>query len=452
MQVTEILTDGLKRELKVTVPAVELGAKLDERLNDLKGRVKINGFRPGKVPVAYLRRVYGKAVMADILQETVTETSQQAISDRNEKPAMQPEIKLPEDQTEIEGVIDGRGDLAYTLSFDVLPDFVLGNFGEVEVVKETAQPTDEEVEDALQTLAKQNRPFAQKAEDAAAENGDRLTIDYVGRIDGEPFEGGTSVGSFLDLGSSTFVPGFEEQLVGAKAGESKTINVTFPEDYTVDRLAGKAAEFDVTVREIAAPGELALDDELAKSLGLESLAKLREAIRGQIDSEYQAAVRRKIKRRLLDSLDAMHRFDLPPTLVEQEFEAIWREVTGEMERQKRTFEDEKTTEEDARKEYRGIAERRVRLGLVLAEAGRKNNIEVTEAELQNALVERVRQFPGQEKAVWDFYRKTPAALAQLRAPVFEEKVVDFILELAKVNEVPVSREVLFADPDEDAAA
>jgi len=451
MQVTELISDGLKRELKVTVPARELGAKLDERLNDLKGRVRINGFRPGKVPVSHLRRVYGRSVMAEILQEAVTQTSQKAIEERNEKPAMHPEIKLSEDEKEIEGVFEGQGDLAFTMSFEILPQITVGDFSKLSVVKETAEVSDQEVEDALAALARQNRPFAPKGEGLGAETGDRLTVDYVGRVDGEAFEGGSAAGAFLDLGSGQFIPGFEEQLVGAKAGEERKVTVTFPEDYAAGHLAGKTAEFEVTVREIASPGETEIGDDFAKQLGLESLDRLKEALRAQIAGEYSQAVRRKLKRRLLDALDETYRFDLPPTLVAQEFEAIWREVTGELERQGKTFADENTTEEKAREDYRKIAERRVRLGLVLAEVGSKNNIEVADDEVQRALVERARQFPGQEQAVWDFYRKNPQAQAQLRAPIFEDKVVDFILELAEVKETPVSREVLFADPDEGAA-
>jgi len=452
MQVTELLAEGLKRELKVTVPAGELEAKLDSRLEDLKGRIRINGFRPGKVPVAHLRRIYGRTVMAEIVQETVEQTSQKAIEERNEKPAATPQIKLPEEGKEIEGLVAGRSDLAFTMSFEVLPDIQLGDFAKVSVVKETAAPSDEEIDEAVERLARQNRPFEPKPEGAAAEQGDRLTIDYVGRIDGEPFEGGSADGTFVEIGANRFLPGFEEQLQGSRAGEQRSVRIVFPESYPANHLAGKEAEFEVTVREVAAPGEIRIDDEFAKSLGAGSVDQLKSLVRQQIAAEYHAAERRKLKRRLLDVLDEMHGFDLPPTLVDQEFEAIWREVTGELQRTKKTFADENTTEEQARADYRKIAERRVRLGLVLAEVGRKNNIQVTEEEANRALVERVRQFPGQEQAVWDFYRKTPTALAQLRAPIFEDKVIDFILELAEVTEQPVSKEVLFADPEEKPGA
>ena len=450
MQVTETLSEGLKRELKVVVPAAELESRLGTRLDELKTRVRINGFRPGKLPVSHLRRLYGRSVMAEIVQDVVNETTQQAVS--NAKPAFQPNIALPEDKAEIEAVMDGKADLAYTLSFEVLPEIELPDFSKVSVEKQVAEVTDAEVDEALGRIARANRSFTPRGEDEAAENGDRLTIDYVGRIDGEPFEGGSAEGAFLELGSGQFIPGFEEQLLGAKAGEQRTVTVRFPEDYGAKHLAGKEAAFDVTVREVARPGETALDDEFAKSLGMESLDKLREAIRGRIGEDYAAASRRKLKRRLLDALDEAVKFDLPPTLVEQEFEAIWRQVTGDLERSGRSFADEGTTEENAKADYRRIAERRVRLGLLLAEVGQRNDIRVNEDEVQRALVERVRQFPGQEQAVWDFYRKNPAALAELRAPIFEDKVVDYVLELAEVREQTVPREVLLADPEDEQAA
>ena len=449
MQVTETLSEGLKRELKVVVPAAELESRLGTKLDELKTRVRINGFRPGKVPVSHLRRLYGRSVMAEIVQDVVNESTQQAVS--NAKPAFQPNVALPEDKAEIEAVMDGKADLAYTLSFEVLPEIELPDFSAISVEKQVAEVTDAEVDEALGRIARANRPYEPRGEGEAAESGDRATIDYVGRIDAEPFEGGSAEGAVLELGSGQFIPGFEDQLLGAKAGEQRTVTVRFPEDYGAKHLAGKEAVFDVTVREVARPGEAAIDDDFAKSLGMESLDKLREAIRGRIGEDYAAASRRKLKRRLLDALDETVRFDLPPTLVEQEFEAIWRQVTGDLERSGRSFADEGTTEEAARADYRRIAERRVRLGLLLAEVGQRNDIKVNEDEVQRALIERVRQFPGQEQAVWDFYRKNPAALAEVRAPIFEDKVVDYILELARVEERTVPREVLLADPEDEAA-
>ena len=449
MHVTETVSEGLKRELKVVVPAAELENRLGAKLDDLKARVRINGFRPGKVPAQHLRRLYGRAVMAEIVQDLVSETSERAVTDRAEKPAFQPNIVLPEDKAEIEAVMEGRADLAYTLRFEVLPEIQLPDFSKISVDKEVADVTDQEVDEALQRIAAANRPFTPRQEGEAAETGDRVRIDYAGRIDGEPFQGGSAEDAELELGSGQFIPGFEDQLVGARAGETRTVEVRFPEDYGAKHLAGKEARFDVTVKEVLKPGEVELNDEFAQNLGMESLDKLRQAIRDRIAQDYAGASRQKLKRRLLDALDRITTFALPPTLVDQEFESIWRQVQGDLERSGKSFADEGTTEEAARADYRRIAERRVRLGLLLAEVGRKNDIRVSDEEVQRALVERVRQFPGQEQAVWDFYRKNPAALAELRAPIFEDKVVDYVLELADVRERTVPREALFADPEDE---
>ena len=449
MHVTETVSEGLKRELKVVVPAAELENRLGAKLDELKTRVRINGFRPGKVPVQHLRRLYGRAVMAEIVQDLVGQTSQQAVADRAEKPAFQPNIVFPEDKAEIDAVMEGRADLAYTLRFEVLPDIRLPDFSKISVDKEVADVTDQEVDEALQRIAAANRPFTPRQEDEAAETGDRVRIDYAGRIDGEPFQGGSAEDAELELGSGQFIPGFEDQLVGARAGETRTVEVRFPEDYGAKHLAGKEARFDVTVKEVLKPGEVELNDEFAQNLGMESLDKLRQAIRDRIAQDYAGASRQKLKRRLLDALDRITTFALPPTLVDQEFESIWRQVQGDLERSGKSFADEGTTEEAAQADYRRIAERRVRLGLLLAEVGRKNDIKVSDEEVQRALVERVRQFPGQEQAVWDFYRKNPAALAELRAPIFEDKVVDYVLELADVRERTVPREALFADPEDE---
>jgi len=449
MQVTEKLNDGLKRELQISIPAGDLDSRLNDRLTDLKDQVRIRGFRPGKVPIAHLKRVYGKSVMAEILEKAVTETSQQAISDRDERPAYQPEIALSEDKDEIEKVLDGAADLEYTMTFEIIPAFDMPDFSKIEIEKEVADVEDATVDESLERIAEQNRPFEPRAEGEKSESGDRLTIDYVGKIDGEPFEGGADQDAQIQLGSGTFIPGFEEQLTGVTAGSELVVKVTFPEEYQAAHLAGKDAEFDVTVKAIAAPGEVKLDDEFATQLGMESLDKVKEAIREQIAKDFEGASRQKVKRQLLDALDEACTFELPEKLVETEFESIWQQVTQDLERAGKTFADEDTTEEAAKDDYRKIAERRVRLGLLLADIGDKNEIKVTDEEMNRALVDRVRQFPGQEQMVWEYYQKNPGALAELRAPVFEEKVVDFILELAKVTEKKVSREELFHDPDHD---
>ena len=452
MQVTATLSEGLKREFRVVVPVTDLAARADARLDDLKGRVNINGFRPGKVPMHHLKKLYGRAVLAETIEALVGETNQKIVEENGFKLAQEPSVKLPEAESEAKAVFDGTADLDYTVAFEVLPTIQLADFKGIKVEKPVVEPAEADVQSMLETMAKQNRPFEAKAEGAAAEDGDRLTISFVGTIDGEKFDGGTAEDIQLELGSKSFIPGFEDQLVGVKAGDEKVVKVKFPSNYMAEALAGKDAEFAVTVKAIEKPGDRAIDDEFAKMVGFEDLAKLKAAVSDRLKSEYAAASRRKVKRSLLDALDEKHAFDLPQTLVDQEFESVWRQVSQDLESRGKTFTDEETTEEKAREEYRAIAERRVRLGLVLAEIGEKAQIKVSDEEVSRAVVERARQFPGQEQQVWDYYRKTPQALASLRAPIFEEKVVDYILELADVTEKTVSKDDLFKDNEDEEAA
>jgi trigger factor len=452
MQVTETLSQGLKREFRVVLPATELEERLTSELSNLKDRVRINGFRPGKVPVQHLRRIYGRSVMADVVQNAVNEANRKIVDENGLKLALEPQVQFPEDKAEVDKALDAKADLAFTVAVEVLPNFELADLSDVQVKKPVATASDGEVEEAVERMAKQNRTFAPRGEGAAAANEDRVIIDFVGSIGGEPFEGGAGEGVQLDLGSGSFIPGFEEQLVGAKAGEQRHVKVTFPEAYPAQHLAGKEAEFAVTVKEVQAPSEAKIDDELAKGFGMESLEKLRDAVRTAIQRDFEAQSRRKIKKELLDALDTKYGFELPPSLVEQEFTGVWSQVQADLKRGNRTFADEGTTEEAAQADYRRIAERRVRLGLVLAQIGEKSDIKVTDDEVTQALVERVRQFPGQEKQVWEYYRKNTQALAELRAPIFEEKVVDHILSQVKVVEEPVSKEALFGDEEEQDSA
>jgi trigger factor len=453
MQVTETLSQGLKREFKVVLPATELEERLTSELATLKDRVRINGFRPGKVPVQHLRRLYGRSVMADVVQNAVNEANRKIVDENKLKLALDPQVQFPENKDEVERAMDAKADLAFTVALEVLPSFELADLSDVSVKKLTAGVSDAEVQEALERMAKQNRAFAAKGEGAGAAAGDRLVIDFVGTIDGEPFEGGTGEGVQLDLGSGSFIPGFEDQLIGAKAGDAREVRVAFPADYQAQHLAGKDAVFDVTVKEVQAPGEVRIDDEFAKGFGMDSLDKLKDAVRTAIQRDFEAQSRRRVKRELLDALDAKYGFELPPSLVDQEFNGVWQQVEADMKRANRSFADENTTEEAARADYRRIAERRVRLGLVLAQIGEATDIKVTDDEVTQALVDRVRQFPGQEKQVWEFYRKNPQAMAEIRAPIFEEKVVDHILSQVKVSEEPVSKEALFKDEDEaDKAA
>jgi trigger factor len=450
MQVTETLSDGLKREFKVVVPAAELDAKVNERLDDLKGRVRINGFRPGKVPVAHLKRVYGRSAMAEVIEATVRDANNQIVSERGFKLAADPKVTLPTDEGAIEQLIAGKSDLNYTMALEIVPPITLGDFKSIKLTKLVADVGDAEVEEGVSRIADQNKPYTARGEGEKAAKDDRVTISFAGTINGEPFEGGSGDDAVVLIGSNTFIPGFEDQLIGIAQGETRTLKVAFPAHYMKQDLAGKNAEFVVNAKSIEAPGKVTIDDEFAKALGLESIAKLREAVKDRITSEHTAMSRQKLKRALLDDLDKLHKFDPPPTLVEEEFERVWKSVLSELETEGKTFADENTTEDKAKAEYRAISERRVRLGLVIAEIGEKNNITVTEEELSRAVMERARQFAGQEQRVWDYYRQNPQAVAALRAPIFEEKVVDFLLELASVNEKKVSREELFKE-DESAA-
>lgn len=446
MQVTETLADGLKREFRVVVPASDLNDRLVERLSSLKDQVRINGFRPGKVPLHHLKRVYGKSVMAEVIEQVIADANRRIVEDKGLKLAMQPKVSLPEDEAEVQAIVGGGNDLSMTVAVEVLPTVEVGDLKAVKVERLTAEVAESDIDEVVTRIAEQNRPYSPK-ETGEAETGDRLTVAYKGTIDGAPFEGGEGVDIQLVIGSNTFIPGFEQALLGARAGETRTVTSAFPARYARRDIAGKDASFEVTVSGLETPGEAVVDDELAKTLGVDSLAALRDSIRGQLTRDLATASRSKVKRQLLDVLDGHYSFELPPTLVEQEFANIWRQVEADMSAAQKTFADEDTTEEAAREDYRKIAVRRVRLGLLLAQIGDANKIEVADDEVTRALTERVRQFPGQEREVWDFYRKNPSALAELRAPIFEDKVVDYILGLADVTERSVTREELFAQEE-----
>jgi trigger factor len=452
MQVTETSSEGLKREYKIVVAKDDLEARRNSRLAEVKDRVRINGFRPGKVPVEHLKKVYGKSVMAETIEAVVRETNSKIVTDNGFKLAMEPKVNLPEDQAEIDSVFSGKSDLAYTVALEIIPPITLADFKTIKLERPVAEVSETDITEALNRIAEQGRPYHPKAEGAAVEKGDKVTISFTGTLDGTPFEGGSGEDVGVNVGSNTFIPGFEDQLIGMKAGEERTVNVRFPTNYLSEKLAGKDAVFQVSAKSIEAPGEITIDDAMAKTMGLESLEKMRGAVKERLARDYATQSRAKLKRSLLDQLDELHKFTAPPTLVEQEFNAVWSQVTGDLNAQNRTFVDEGTTEEKARAEYQGIADRRVRLGLVLAEIGERNNIKVADEDLTRAVVEKARQFPGQEQQVWDYYRKNPQAMAQLRAPLYEEKVVDFISELANVTDKPVTKDELFKQDDEAKAA
>ncbi|ABM45428.1 trigger factor [Bartonella bacilliformis Peru38] len=445
MQVTETLNEGLKREIQVMVPMKDLEAKLNERLDDTKGKIKLNGFRPGKVPSSYLRKMYGKSFMAEVLNEIINDAPRSILVDRNERSAVQPQIDINEDQK----VLDGEADFIFNLKYEVLPEFEIKDFKDIEITREIADVSEQEIDEEVKKILSSTRSYSEG--DAPSEEGDRVTIDYLGKIDDVPFDGGTGHDVQLVLGSNQFIPGFEEQLVGVKAGDTKAISVKFPDNYGVAHLAGKDAVFNITVKTVSKPDELKIDDEAAKKLGLESLDRLREVVQGQIENQYGLMTRQKIKRQILDSLDADYNFEIPERLVEIEFNNIWAQVNSDLQKSGRSFEDENTTEEKAREEYHMLAQRRVRLGLVLSEIGMKANIQVSESELQTAIFEQVRQYPGQEKEIMNFFRRTPEAIANLRAPIFEEKVIDYLLTHIKIKDKKVTVEELMKEFDESDA-
>jgi trigger factor len=452
MQITETLNAGLKREFKVVVNAAELGKELDVKLKDLAGKANIKGFRPGKVPVPHLKRMYGKSLMAEVVQKAIDDQSKQLLTEHNLKPAYQPEVTLPEKEDEVNAIMEGKGDLAFSMAFEVIPTFEVKEVGDVELTRHIVEATDDKVDETLNKLAADYKNF--EAKDGAAEKGDKITISFVGKVDGKAFDGGTAEDVPLELGSNQFIPGFEDQLISTKAGDEKVVKVTFPAEYGVKELAGKPAEFEVKVGGVEKPVKAEINDDFAKKLGFEDLSKLKDMIRERLKGEFGNMSAMKLKRDVLDALDKMYSFELPEKLVDAEFNGIWTALTREMERAKKTFEDEKTTEDAARKEYRAIAERRVRLGLVLGTIGEKEGIQVNEQELQQALIARARQFPGQEKQVFDYYRKNQNAIIELRGPIFEQKVVDFLVSKTKVTEKSVTREELAAmvqDEDEEVA-
>ena len=449
MQVTEITTEGLKREFAILVPRADLDAKVDGKLAEIKDKVQLKGFRPGKVPLAHLKKTYGKGVMGEVVEEAVNEATQAAVAERKLRAAQPPRIELT---AKADDLVAGKTDLTFNVTVDVMPEFTPVDPATLSLTRLTAEVPAEDIEKALGRMADQQRTFTAKEEGAAAATGDQLKIDFEGKIDGVPFDGGKAEDFMLVLGSGLFIPGFEDQLVGAKAGDEKAVNVTFPEAYGSAELAGKAAVFDVKVKEVRGADAVEIDDAFAAKMGIESLDKLKELISAQMGADYARASRSHIKRALLDALDKAHDFPLPEGMVEAEFDAIWKAVLGELEREKKTFEDEGKSEDELKAEYRKIAERRVRLGLVLAEIGRLNSLDLTQEELGRAVAAEARRYPGQEQQVFEFYQKNPQALAQLRAPLYEDKVVDFIVAMAKVEDKTVSRDELFKEPEGDDPA
>lgn len=438
MQVTETNADGLKREFKVVVPADQIEARTQTRLEEIARTVKLPGFRPGKVPMKIVRQKYAAAIMGEVLEQAVNDGTGSAISERNLRPAAQPKV-------EITAFAEGA-DLEFSVALEILPEITPMDFSTISLEREKAEIPAEEIDETLKNIAERNE--SSETVDRAAASGDVVVIDFVGKQDGVAFPGGTAEGYSLKLGSNTFIPGFEDQLVGAKAGDAVVVKVSFPEGYGNSELAGKPAEFDVTVKEVQATKPADIDDELAKKVGLDSLDALKGAISEEIGRELNAIARNKVKRLLLDALAAGHDFPVPASMVDGEFDAIWKQLEADREAGRLDPSDEGKDEDTLKAEYKTLAERRVRLGLLLAEVGQKNEVTVTQDDLNKALIEEARRYPGQEHLVFQYYKGNAEALNSLRAPIFEEKVVDFILELAKVTDKPVSAADLRKDPDE----
>ncbi len=443
MNITETSTDGLKREFQVVISAKDIEEKVNGKLEQLRRTVQLPGFRPGKVPVTVIKQRYHGGVLSEVLEDSIATSSRQALSDRGLRVALQPKIEVES--------YEENGDLTYKMAVELLPDVEPGDFGAIELEKPVAEVTDESVAEALSKLASAHSTQVAITEERGAENGDIALIDFAGSVDGEALPGMDGKDYPLELGAGRFVPGFEEQLIGAKAGEHRSITVTFPADYPHERLKGAETVFEVDVKELRKNVPAEVNDDLAKEFGMESLDKMRDAVRDRIKSEYANLSRLRVKRQLLDKLAEAHSFEVPVGMVDIEFEGIWARLQEEL-KNGTAGEDAAKSEDDLKTEYRAIAERRVRLGLLLSEVGRRNNIQVTQDEVNRALINEARRFPGQERQVFEFFKNNQQALENLRAPIFEDKVVDHILELAKVSEKTVTVDELTKDEDETAEA
>lgn len=444
MLIKELKAEGLNHTYAITVSKEDLADKLEAKIKEMQPQVSLKGFRPGKVPVSHIRKMYGQGIMKDVVEETINETTQKAINDNSIRPAGQPKVDLKADGDK---VTSGTSDLEYELSVESIPDFTPVDPEKLKFTRLKYEPAAEDLAAEVAKLGEGQKSYKKKAKTAKAKKGDAVLIDFIGTVDGEAFDGGTMDGHQLVLGSGTFIPGFEDQLIGSKAGDELEVNVTFPEPYQAENLAGKDAVFSTKVIEVQAEKEAIIDDEFAQKFGLADLDALKVAVEEQYKSQLDNQSRMKLKRAILDELDKKHKFDLPPQMVEAEFSNIWTQVQSEKEAGKLDEDDSKKTDKQLEKDYRKIAQRRVRLGLVLAEMGQKHEIQITNDELQQAMVTEARQYPGQEQQVIEFYQKNPQAIAQLRAPIYEEKVVDLIIEKSTLTDKKVSKEILFEEDD-----
>ncbi|GGY44710.1 trigger factor [Parvularcula lutaonensis] len=440
MQVTETKNEGLSREYSVVIPQSHLAERLEAKLEEIKPQVHLKGFRPGKAPTSFLKKLYGPNLMGELIQEEMAAAQAEALKDV--QPAMPPHPHL---ETEIDDVVKGTADLKYHMHVEILPEIEPKGLDDIKLTKMVAEVTDEEVEEELKKLAEQNQSYKDLPKNRNVKEGHKVIIDFKGKVDGEYFEGGAAEDAELVIGSGQFIPGFEEGLIGAKKDEEKVITVTFPEDYQAEHLAGKEAEFEVTIKANQEPVETEINDEFAKTLGFDDLAALRERITEMVKSRYESQSRLHMKRELLDYLDEQHDFDLPPGMVKAEFEQIWQQVQNA----ERDEEDKDKSEEELKADYQKIAERRVRLGLLLAEIGKEAKVEVPQDELTRAIQAQAMQFGMQPQQLFQMIQERPELLAQIRAPLFEEKVVDHLIEKAEITEKTVSKDELMAEPGDE---
>jgi trigger factor len=439
MQVTETLSDGLKRGFTVVVPEPELAAKREKRLAELGRTMQMPGFRPGKVPMSMVRKRYGDAVAAEIVEGAVNDASDRLLSERGLRPAMQPKLAVTKPGQ--------NSDLEFTMELELLPDISIPELNDITLQKPIAVVSDEAISEALKKMAEQRQSFTAVEEPRPAAGGEQLTVDFIGRIDGEAFQGGTASDVAVIVAGQGFIPGFAEQMEGMSPGEARTITVNFPEDYGAKELAGKPAEFEITAKALAVAQVPAIDGEFAKAMGLESLEDLQKKVSEQIGREYEQMTRLKLKRGLLDALSERAQFTAPVSLVDAEFAEIWRQVEQEKSAGRADPEDEAKDEETLKAEYKTIADRRVRLGLLVAEIGRANEITVTEQDLQRAMFNEAMRYRDQAMQVLEFFKKNPQALERFRGPIFEDKVVDFLLGKVTLEETSVTPEELAADPE-----
>ncbi len=442
MEVKETKSKGLSRSYEIKITKEDMETKLAAKIKEMQPQVNLKGFRPGKVPINHIRKMFGQSIMNDVVQETVTETTQKVIEDNKLRPAGQPKIELRANGAE---VTNGKADLEYTLEVETIPEFEPVDPKTLKLTRLKCELADKDVDEKLAEITKDQVTYKKKAKTAKAKKDDAVLINFVGRVDGEAFDGGAMDGHQLVLGSNSFIPGFEDQLIGVKAGDKLDVTVTFPKEYQVAELANKEAVFETEVLEVQAAKPAELDDDLAKKFGFEDIAALKKVVSEQAEAELEGQSRMKLKRAILDELDGKHDFDLPPNMVEAEFSNIWAQVEKEKEAGQLDEDDAKKSDKKLKADYKKIAERRVRLGLVLAEMGGKAEIQISNEELQQAMIAEARRYPGEEQQVIEFFQKNPEAVAQLRAPIFEEKVVDLIIETATIKDKKVDREELFKE-------